>query len=389
MNQLKCCVLIPTYNNHKTLGKLIDDVLLQTENIIVINDGSTDSTHEILQGFTQIEQIHLPLNKGKGNALKLGFKKALELEYEFAITIDSDGQHFPEDIPVFLDALEKESTKNVLYIGSRNMNQEDVPGSSSFGNKFSNFWFWFETGIRLKDTQSGYRMYPLKEIEKLTLKTTKFELEIEVIVKAAWNGTLVKNIPVQISYDDEDRVSHFRKGTDFARISVLNTWFVLVALFWIKPRDLYRKFRKKGIRKFLKEDVLHSSDSPKKKALSIVLGVFIGLSPIWGFHTITVLALAVMFKLNKVIAFAFSNVSFPPFIPFILYASLKLGSFITGEELVFSMDEMTENYGFLTHLKTYLIGSITLASLAAVLLGLLSYLAFKFFANKKIVANNG
>jgi uncharacterized protein (DUF2062 family) len=96
-----------------------------------------------------------------------------------------------------------------------------------------------------------------------------------------------------------------------------------------------------------------------------------------------------MFKLNKVIAFAFSNVSFPPFIPFILYASLKLGSFITGEELVFSMDEMTENYGFLTHLKTYLIGSITLASLAAVLLGLLSYLAFKFYANKKIVTNNG
>jgi hypothetical protein len=199
------------------------------------------------------------------------------------------------------------------------MDQEDVPGSSSFGNKFSNFWFWFETGTRLKDTQSGYRLYPLKEIEKLKLYTPKFEFEIEVIVKASWQGTLVKNIPIQISYEDEERVSHFRKGPDFARISVLNTWFVLVAVFWIKPRDLYRRFRKKGIRKFLKEDVLQSNDSPKKKALSIALGVLIGFSPLWGFHTIVVLFLAVVLKLNKAIAFAFSNVSVAPLIPFIIY----------------------------------------------------------------------
>ena len=389
MSQLKCCVLIPTYNNYKTLERVITGVLEFTSNILVINDGSTDTTAEILEGFSQIEQIHIPKNKGKGNALKVGFKKALELGFEFAITIDSDGQHFPDDIPVFLDALQDEATKNVLYIGARNMNQEDVPGTSSFGNKFSNFWFWFETGTRLTDTQSGYRMYPLKEIEKLKLHTTKFELEIEVIVKASWSGTLVKNLPVKISYDDAERVSHFRKGPDFARISVLNTWFVLVALFYIKPRDLYRKFRKKGIRKFLKEDVLQSSDSPKKKALSIALGLLIGLSPIFGFHTITVLGLAVLFKLNKVIAFAFSNVSFPPFIPFILYASLKLGALITGEDLIFTMDEMVANLGFITHLKTYVIGSVSLAILTASIFGFISYFIFKIFDRKKIAVNNG
>lgn len=382
-------MLIPTYNNHKTLQKVINETLQYTDDIIVVNDGATDSTVQILEKFSQIEKIHLPTNKGKGNALKTGFQKALELGYEFAITIDSDDQHFPEDIPVFLNALEKEATKNVLYIGVRNMNQKDVPGSSSFGNKFSNFWFWFETGIKLQDTQSGYRMYPLKEIEKLKLYTPKFEFEIEVIVKAAWQGTLVKNIPVQISYDDTERVSHFRKGTDFARISVLNTWFVLVAIFWIKPRDLYRKFRKKGIRKFLKEDVLRSNDSPKKKALSIALGVFIGLSPIWGFHTVAVLALAVLFKLNKVIAFAFSNVSFPPFIPFILFASLKLGAWLTGEELIFSMDEIVENLGFIKHLKTYVIGSLSLATIASSILGIIAYFTFKILNRKKIATTNG
>jgi len=389
MEQLKCCVLIPTYNNHKTLRNVLERVLTYTENIIVVNDGATDSTAEILNNFPQLIQIHLLKNIGKGNALKVGFQKALELDYEFVITIDSDGQHFPEDIPVFLDALEKEETKNVLYIGARNMEQADVPGSSSFGNKFSNFWYWFETGIRLRDTQSGYRLYPLKEIEKLKLYTPKFELEIEVIVKAAWNGTLVKNIPIQISYDDAERVSHFRKGPDFARISVLNTWFVLVAIFWIKPRDLYRKFRKKGIRRFLKEDVLQSSDSPKKKALSIALGVLIGLSPIWGFHTVTVLAMAVLLKLNKVIAFAFSNVSFPPFIPFILYASLQLGAFITGEELIFSMDEMLQNQGIITHLKTYILGSITLAIVASFISGIVAYLIFKSLGSNKIATTNG
>ena len=389
MEQLKCCVLIPTYNNQKTLQKAIEGVLEYTTDVIVVNDGATDSTPQILEGFSELEQIHLPQNKGKGNALKIGFKKALALGYEYAITIDSDGQHFPEDIPIFLDALENESTKNVLYIGARNMNQDDVPGSSSFGNKFSNFWFRFETGIRLTDTQSGYRMYPLKQIEKLKLYTPKFELEIEVIVKASWNGTLVKNIPIQISYDEDERVSHFRKGPDFARISVLNTWFVLVALFWIKPRDLYRKFKKKGIRKFLKEDVLHSDDSPKKKALSIALGILIGLSPIWGFHTVTVIALAVLFKLNKVIAFAFSNVSFPPFIPFVLFASLKIGAFITGEELIFSLDEMIENLGFVKHLKTYIIGSITLAFMACIVFGFVSYFIFKSFDRKKIAVHDG
>ncbi len=389
MAQLKCCVIVPTYNNHKTLKKVLNGLLERTQNIIVINDGSTDDTALILAGFPKVEQVHLPQNKGKGNALKIGFAKALALGYEFAITIDSDGQHFPEDIPIFLDALQNEATKNVLYIGARNMDQADVPGSSSFGNKFSNFWFWFETGTWLKDTQSGYRLYPLSEIEKLNLYTPKFEFEIEVIVKAAWRGTLVKNIPIQISYEDDDRVSHFRKGPDFARISVLNTWFVLVAIFWIKPRDLYRRFRKKGFRRFIKEDILHSSDSPRKKALSIALGVFIGLCPLWGFHTVIVLSLAVLFKLNKVIAFTFSNVSLAPFIPFVLYASLRTGTFITGEDLTYTFESSIADFELITHLKTYLIGSLTLSILAATIFGILGYFMLSIFDRKKIAVNNG
>ena len=171
MEQLKCCVVIPTYNNQKTLKRVILGVLAYTQDVIIINDGSTDATSNVLEEFKHLTCIFLQENKGKGNALRVGFKKALELGFTYAITIDSDGQHFPEDIPVFINALEKEETKNVLYIGARNMGQTDVPKKSSFGNKFSNFWFWFETGIKLKDTQSGFRLYPLAELMDLKLHT--------------------------------------------------------------------------------------------------------------------------------------------------------------------------------------------------------------------------
>jgi len=381
-------VIIPTYNNHKTLQQLIEGVLLYTENVIVVNDGSTDSTSEILLQFPQIQQIQHSKNKGKGNALRQGFKNADSLGYDYAITIDSDGQHFAEDIPAFIDALENAENKEILLIGARNMTQHGVPKKSSFGNKFSNFWFWVETGTRLQDTQSGFRVYPLFAMKKLKFYTKKFEFEIEAIVKAAWSGIEVKNIPIQIHYELEDRVSHFRPFKDFTRISILNTWFVLATLFYIKPRNLYRKFKKKGFKRFLMEDLLGSDDSAEKKAFSIAIGVFIGLSPIWGFHTISVIFLALLLKLNKVIAFAFSNVSLPPFIPLILYFSLKLGSWILGEDFVLSMSEIDPSLELMKYIKSYIVGSLVLSVFAAIICGLTGYLILTLFERKKIF-NNG
>lgn len=384
---LKCCVIIPTYNNYKTLQQVIEGVLVYTEDIIVMNDGSTDSTSEILAQFPQIQQIHLSKNKGKGNALRQGFKLAGSLGYHYAISIDSDGQHFPEDIPVFIEALEKQENKEVLFIGSRNMTQQGVPKKSSFGNKFSNFWFWVETGTRLQDTQSGYRLYPLFAMKKLRFYTKKFEFEIEAIVKAAWSGIEVKNIPIQIHYEQEDRVSHFRPFKDFTRISILNTWFVFVTFLYIKPRNLFRKLKKKGFKRFIMEDLLGSDDSAEKKAFSIALGLFIGLSPLWGFHTVVVIFLALLFNLNKVIAFAFSNISIPPFIPLILYFSLKLGSWLLGESFVLSMSEIDPSIELVKYLKSYIVGSLVLSVTVAITCGLVSYLFLTLFERKKILDN--
>ena len=389
INHQSICVLVPTYNNERTLKRVIDGVLKYTSNIIIINDGATDTTANILEPYLHLEIITIVDNTGKGHALRQGFKKAIALGYDYAITIDSDGQHFPEDIPVFVNALHTSENKNLLLIGARNMEQAGVPGKSSFGNKFSNFWFWFETGIKLTDTQSGFRLYPLKAIEKLKLYTNKFELEIEVIVKAAWNDVEVKNIPIQILYDKNERVSHFRPFKDFTRISILNTCLVLLTIFYVKPRDLFRKLKKKGIKRFFVEDFLGSDDSSSKKALSITLGVFIGLSPFWGFHTITVIFSAIFLKLNKAIAFAFSNVSLPPFIPFILYASFKLGEYILGLHHEFTIETFQNNFNITDHLKTYIVGSFALAASCATISGLLGFIFFSIFEKKKISLQNG
>ncbi|UZT96069.1 DUF2062 domain-containing protein [Chryseobacterium fluminis] len=369
--QNKIGVLIPTYNNEKTLNRVIDGVLEYTDRIIIVNDGSTDSTADILNEYPHITVINLAENKGKGNGLKIGFRKAIELGYDYAITIDSDGQHYPDDIPVFVKALLDEG-QEVLLIGNRNMSQEGIPKKSSFGNRFSNFWFWFETGIKLEDTQSGYRLYPLHKIPKKYF-TPKFEFEIEIIVRTAWRHVPVKNVPVKVLYDPAERVSHFRPFRDFTRISILNTILVTITLLYIIPRNFVNNFRKKSLKKFIREDVLESDGSNRTKAFSVALGVFIGFSPFWGFHTLLVISLSVLFKLNKVLAFVASNVSLPPFIPFIIAAALYLGApFIQGESNILNQElnfELVKN-----NLLQYIIGSAILASSMSVISGIATFI---------------
>ncbi|WP_299439109.1 DUF2062 domain-containing protein [uncultured Aquimarina sp.] len=384
---LNCCVFIPTYNNQKTLDRVIKGVLEYTDRIIIINDGATDDTATILEKYQgELTIITFSENKGKGMALREGFKQANLLGYEYMITIDSDGQHFPSDLPIFLDELEKKDIdSSLLLIGSRNMDDPSVPGKSSFGNKFSNFWYYIETGIKLKDTQSGYRLYPIKEISELKLFTTKFELEIEVIVKLAWRNVEVRNIPVAVLYDETERVSHFRPFKDFTRISILNTWLVTLTLFFYLPKRLISRIKKKGFKKYWRENVLRSDDPPIKKASAIALGLFIGISPLWGFHTILVLSLAVLFKLNRAIAFLFSNISLPPFIPFVIYGSYQIGAMAMGKEMdaTLNIEDIKSGTDIFKSFGQYVLGSFILATLVSLISGFVSYLYFSSRKSKR------
>lgn len=385
----RCCVILPTYNNQNTLARVINGVLEYTDNIIVINDGSTDATAEILKNYKNIVQLHQNQNAGKGHALKIAFKHAISLGFDYAITLDTDGQHFPSDIPNFIEALEASENKKILFIGDRNMNTADVLATSAKGNRVSTFWMKAATGLKLQDSQSGFRMYPIKDMVDLKYleATKKFEFEIEVIVKSYWADIAVLHVPIKVLYDLNERVSHFRPFKDIARMVVLYTWFLILRLFYITPRNLLRKLKKKGLKRLFLEDFLRNQDSPRKKALSIALGIFIGLSPLWGFHTLIVIFMAILLKLNKVIAFVFSNISLPPFIPLVLLLSLQVGNWVMGIESHYTLNGIRENFDLMQHLEAYLVGSIVLSATSALVFGVLGYLLFVIIGRKKVLTH--
>ena len=241
MQQQKICVVMPTYNNGGTLCDVVERVLNFCADVIVVNDGCTDSSAEILASFGErITVVDYGRNRGKGYALKQGFKKAKAMGFDYALTIDSDGQHFPEDIPLFVEALEQHP--GALMVGSRNLNQENMPGGNTFANKFSNFWFKVQTGINLPDTQTGYRLYPLRKLP--CIFSARYEAELSLLVFSAWRGIDLVPIKVNVFYP-EDRVTHFRPFWDFFRISVLNTVFCVVALVYGWPSRLIRKARRR------------------------------------------------------------------------------------------------------------------------------------------------
>ena len=240
----RICVIVPTYNNEKTIVDVLQRIQAYTHNIIVVNDGSTPETLAAIRTLTELPDIvdYVP-NRGKGYALIQGFRRALELGYRYAVTIDSDGQHFPEDIPVIIDC--HSANKDALVVGSRNLTADNMPSRNTFANKFSNFWFRLQTGIPLEDTQSGFRLYPLEAINLRWPITPRYEAELELLVFSAWRGVPVVSVPVRVYYPPEgERVSHFRPFWDFFRITVLNSVLTIVSLFSFIPARILRKISK-------------------------------------------------------------------------------------------------------------------------------------------------
>ena len=376
-------VVVPTYNNAGTLSDVLHGILEYIPDVIVVNDGSTDSTSEVLGGFgDSVTVIAHERNMGKGNALKTGLKAAKEKGWRYAITIDSDGQHFPSDIPLFLDEIRK--TPDALLVGARDIAADNMPGKNTFANRFSNFWYRLETGNALTDTQSGFRLYPLRKTDfSGWWYTGKYEFELEAIVFASWNGTVVRNIPVKVHYQPpEERISHFRPFRDFSRISVLNTLLVLVCLLWICPRNFFRSLSRKNIASFYRKHIANATDSNLKITAAVMLGVFMGIVPIWGYQMIAAAAIAHMLKLNKVITLVASNVSIPPMIPFILYGSYYTGCRILGRPVILLPGEISlENT--VRVLEQYVVGSFVFAAVCALAAGAVSGLLLFIFRRRR------
>lgn len=246
------CAIIPTYQNAKTLLKVVADVHRVVDTVFVVDDGSNDGTAALLNKATGNERpekvLTHPKNCGKGAALKTGLTYARQQGFRYAVTMDADGQHRADDIPALLKAVEEEP--DALAIGSRGLQHENMPAKSTFANRFSNFWFALQTLQRLPDTQSGLRVYPLRCLHGLRWMSARYEAELTLLVFSAWAGVKLLPVPVSVYYPPRDqRVTHFRPGRDFTRISVLNTLlcFLMVVYGW--PRIFCRQIARgvKGV----------------------------------------------------------------------------------------------------------------------------------------------
>lgn len=246
------CAVIPTYQNAKTLLKVVADVHRVVDTVFVVDDGSNDGTAALLDKATGNERpekvLTHPKNCGKGAALKTGLTYARQQGFRYAVTMDADGQHRADDIPALLKAVEEEP--DALAIGSRGLQHENMPAKSTFANRFSNFWFALQTLQRLPDTQSGLRVYPLRCLHGLRWMSARYEAELTLLVFSAWAGVKLLPVPVSVYYPPRDqRVTHFHPGRDFTRISVLNTLlcFLMVVYGW--PRIFCRQIARgvKGV----------------------------------------------------------------------------------------------------------------------------------------------
>jgi glycosyltransferase involved in cell wall biosynthesis len=216
---LRCAIIIPAYNHGTKVRGVVEKCLHLRLPVIVVDDGSTDSTSNGLASFSEVTVIHHKENQGKGASLLTGFAAALPFA-DWAITIDADGQHDPDDILSLVSVIGAiQEGQRSLVIGKREgMGHGNVPWTSRWGRRFANFWVWTSCGKWLSDSQSGFRGYPLPEVLHLGVKAMRYQFEVEVLVRAVWRGIPIFEVPVHALYGPpEERVSHFRPWLDFWR----------------------------------------------------------------------------------------------------------------------------------------------------------------------------
>lgn len=388
----KILVVIPVYNHGTTLRTVTEQALQTGFDVLVVDDGSTDNGTETI-GDLNCRTHTLPVNSGKGTAILAGATIAAEKGYDAIITIDADDQHDPAAIPL----LAEETTKQwpIIVLGNRRMDtdNEDIPRSSLFGRSFSNFWVRLETGFNLPDTQSGMRLYPVAELLRLSLGASRYDFEIECLVKAAWAGVPVKSVSVPVHYQPEGkRISHFDKLKDNVRLSLLHTRLVTRALLpWPHKKLVQNPKDEKQLSLLLHpvqlfKLILKEHATPLQLATAIWMGIFLGAVPLIAVHTVVIIYVCHKLHLNKMAAVAASQLCMPPVVPFICIQAgylLRHGEFLTD----FNKNTLVLQVG--ERLWEYLIGSLVVGPLLGLLIAIPAFFIFRFFRSEKKILGAG
>lgn len=378
-NESKILIVIPVYNNETTVPSVASDVKAMMYPVVFVDDGSTDGTLRKIKE-SGLPYLHYSPNRGKGYAIRKAFGYARDAGYDYVLTMDADGQHKASDICSFVEGLQDDS--EALLVGARDLNARNMPGRNKFANRFSNFWFRVETGKKLQDTQSGFRLYPLRSVGGMRFMSRRYGFEVEVLVKSAWKGIPIKNIPISVYYPPQaERISHFKPFRDFARIGCLNAVLVLYALLVYSPWRFCRALTKENVNRFIRENITQTEESNHTVAASVGLGVFFGIAPIWGYQMVAAGIVAHFLKLNKVLSVISSNISIPPMIPFILYGSFCTGAWILGRDVHLDLQSISmENVS--KDLFQYVFGACMFALACGISFYVITYVLLLIFRRK-------
>lgn len=306
---LRFCVVIPTYNNPSSIDAVARDVLANCPfPVLIVDDGSATPVEGLLTGSAR-EALHARLhlvrfeeNRGKGAALRQAFAWGVAKNFTHMISFDGDGQHLASEIKKVVEIARQHPWD--LVIGHRKFQSANVPGISKFGRGFSNFWLKYQTGALVLDSQSGFRSYPLFHVQGLKLRTRRYDFETEILVRLMSKGVGLREAEIEVFYPEpEKRVSHFHKFHDNVRITIVNILYVVLSL-------------------------LRSQRSPGQLAIGVGMGVFIGCTPFFGFHTLMVAAFAFLFRVNAVAVWLGSQITIPPLAPFVILASIGVGKWM-------------------------------------------------------------
>jgi len=377
-------IVIPVYNHSATLRSVVRQALQVHDEVMVVDDGSTDDAITPLRGLN-VHLVRHPQNLGKGAAILTAAREARRLGMTHIATIDADGQHNPKDFRQFLPLIQK--SPDAIIVGKRDFEHADVPRANRFGRGVSNFWLRLQTGKPLGDAQSGFRVYPLSVLENLKLYEKRYTFEIEVLVKAAWAGVELLETDIYVYYPrGEERISHFHLFLDNFRLSRLNAKLTMRSILPWPHRKIVNSGKGAGEKitvlhplKSLKT-LLTENASPGQLASAAALGVFLGTLPLIACHTIVILFAAGFFRLNKIAAVSSSQLCVPPLVPALC---IETGYFVRHGTFLTEISLKTLGYEAPERLYEWVIGSLILAPAMAVLIGGTIYIMAFFVRSRR------
>ena len=214
----RTAILIPALNEELAIRHVVESALLVLPDVIVVDDGSTDRTLEMLADLPITLLLHAT-PRGKGESLRDGFREALRLGFDAVVAMDGDGQHDAADIPRML-AVAK-SFPDCLVIGARIRTRENQPNARRRANAVADWGISWGCGIPVADTQSGQRYYPRAAMELVELAAQGFVFEAAILIAAVREAGLgVVSVPIETRYSHEFRLSHFRPVRDVTLITL-------------------------------------------------------------------------------------------------------------------------------------------------------------------------